>query len=218
MHVCVVAKWRKIFLWSWWRNIVNLQKNSGDEATYTFVSGLPCSESLDSAGGDHFEGLNPHCNGIWICEIVHFDTWRGLFAGWLWYMSNLTARFEWWMWGHRDYPCLCTWDGRGLHRHSRQLSRAACGAPSWSCSQKVWSSVMFPHISRFTLNPLFHGDVVLFTSGISTVGWEKLLDHHHCSNPWDVHRTIEVGKYVCRLLLHCTMKVWLSSFHSHFPR
>ena len=110
MHVCVVAKWRKIFLWSWWRNIVNLQKNSGDEATYTFVSGLPCSESLDSAGGDHFEGLNPHCNGIWICEIVHFDTWRGLFAGWLWYMSNLTARFEWWMWGHRDYPCLCTWE------------------------------------------------------------------------------------------------------------
>lgn len=36
--------------------------------------GLASSESLHFAGGDHFEGLNPHCNGILICGIVHCHT------------------------------------------------------------------------------------------------------------------------------------------------
>jgi hypothetical protein len=31
-------------------------------------------KSLISAGEDHLEGLNPGCNGILICEIVHLPT------------------------------------------------------------------------------------------------------------------------------------------------
>jgi hypothetical protein len=67
----------------------NLQsKNSVRRRSSLYICfGLACSKSLDSAGGNHFEGLNPHCNGILICEIncplSYILEEDYLFAGWL---------------------------------------------------------------------------------------------------------------------------------------
>ena len=41
---------------------------------FNICFGTADSKSLVSAGGDNLEGLNPDCNGILICEIVHLHT------------------------------------------------------------------------------------------------------------------------------------------------
>lgn len=144
--------------------------------------GLADSESLVSAGGDHLEGLIPDCNGILICEIVHFHTWGLLICRvtggrihvcifWRpchhWHLLRvMNVR-------HRDYvPLPCTWmqkkrlftvsrGGRGLHWHCPQLSRATCGRNCEVVHKKIMN---FCDVSTHLKITLFIWDVVLFTS------------------------------------------------------
>ena len=156
MSAYVVTKWRKSFLWSWSMQEcqAELQKNSGDEATYTFVFGCCMLRELGFWRWRSFWRVESSLQ--WDSDLWNYCPLEEdyLIAGWLWYMSNLTARFEWWIIVRpKRLPVPCTWEVEEdyIDILVNILVLPVGQALSWSCSQKSWNSVMFPHISKFTL-------------------------------------------------------------------